>query len=390
MVGGLTRARAASVAAAVACAALALPLLSVAPIVPAGAAAARTSDSAELVAPPTLTALHFPGSFVPQQLIAASGRIWVLGSGAPRTDTRCGLEEITPATMATRMYPLPACAQGIAAGGGRVYLVTAEFVRGTAATQRLHVDVFDPRDGKARILSPVVMSVLGSAIAHIDVTYGDGALWLYGEQMLAGPEVVRISPATGGVTAMLEPVAAIGGIDPAVAADDAGLWLAGGPGGPPGVSWVRPGSGVSTTVFQGAVRSSVSWLSAVGGVVWAGVETYGTGPSPSVLTNLVELDEDGHVVVTSPSELTGDFPLVSTAGGSLWGLAYVGPCGHPEELLQVDRTTGSSQPSVALKSPAQSCDAGVEGSQLAAVGRDVFALIPTDVAGSAVLYRVAT
>jgi hypothetical protein len=125
-------------------------------------------------------------------------------------------------------------------------------------------------------------------------------------------------------------------------------------------------------------------------VVWAGVETYGMGPSPSVLTNLVELDEDGHVVVTSPSELTGDFPLVSTAGGSLWGLAYVGPCGHPEELLQVDRTTGSSQPSVALKSPAQSCDAGVEGSQLAAVGRDVFALIPTDVAGSAVLYRVAT
>ncbi|MGA2474704.1 MAG: hypothetical protein ABSG39_14640, partial [Acidimicrobiales bacterium] len=41
-------------------------------------------------------------------------------------------------------------------------------------------------------LSPVVMSVVGSSIAHTDFTYGDGSLWLYGYQMLAGPQVVRI------------------------------------------------------------------------------------------------------------------------------------------------------------------------------------------------------
>ena len=72
------------------------------------------------------------------------------------------------------------------------------------------------------------MSVVGSAIAHTDFTYGGGALWLYAEQMLAGPEVVRISPATGAVTATLKPVPEIGGIDPAVAANGAGWWLAGG------------------------------------------------------------------------------------------------------------------------------------------------------------------
>jgi hypothetical protein len=380
-------------AAGVALAALALiltvlVLASTTGVAPAAVASTPASSSVEKVAP-KLTALHFRGPFVPLQVVAASGRVWVLGSRAPSSDTDCGLEEITPATMATRMYALPACATDIAAGGGRIYLVTGDMARGTN-DYPLHIVAFDPHDGRSRVLSPVVMSVVGSAIAHTDFTYGGGALWLYAEQMLAGPEVVRISPATGAVTATLKPVPEIGGIDPAVAANGAGLWLAGGPGGPPGVAWVRPGTEVPATVFQGAVHSSVAWLSAVGDEVWAGVETYGTGPAPSGLTTLVELDQDGHLVVTSPSELTGQSPLVSTPGAGLWGLAAIGPCGHPAELLEVDPSTGSSHPSVALPSPAQACDDAGEGSQLAAVGRDVFALIPTGVAGSAVLYRAAT
>jgi hypothetical protein len=88
--------------------------------------------------------------------------------------------------------------------------------------------------------------------------------------------------------------------------------------------------------------------------------------------------------------LTGEFPLVSTPGGGLWGLAYVGACDGPEELLQVDPATGSSDPAAKLKAPPEACDDEGVGSQLVAVGRDVFALIPTDVAGSAVLYRAAT
>jgi hypothetical protein len=379
-----------TVAVATAAFTLALTWVGASPAVgPAWAASALTSRGVEPVAS-KLTALHFPGPFVPLQLVAASGRVWVLGTETPGSDARCELQEITPTTMSTRTYALPACATDIAAGGGRVYLVTAEFVRGTAATQRLHVDVFDPHDGKSRTLSPVVMSVVGSAIAHTDFTYGDGALWLDGDQMLAGPQVVRISPETGGVTATLKPAVAIGGIAPAVAANDAGLWVAGGPGGPPGIESVRPGSEVPTTVFPGAAHSSVSWLSAVGDEVWAGVESYGAGATPPILTNLVELDDTGHMVVTSPSELTGEFPLVSTPDGSLWGLAYVGACGQPEELLHVDPATGSSHPSVALQSPPQACDDAGEGSQLASVGRDVFALIPTDVVGTAVLYRAVT
>jgi hypothetical protein len=96
------------------------------------------------------------------------------------------------------------------------------------------------------------------------------------------------------------------------------------------------------------------------------------------------------VAVTSPSELTGEFPLVSTPGGGLWGLAYVGACDGPEELLQVDPATASSDPVAKLKAPPGACDDEDVGSQLVAVGRDVFALIPTDVAGSAVLYRAGT
>ena len=56
----------------------------------------------------------------------------------------------------------------------------------------------------------------------------------------------------------------------------------------------------------------------------------------------------------------------------------------------MDPATGSSHPAAKLKAPPEACDDEDGGTQLVAVGRDVFALIPTDVTGSAVLYRAAT
>jgi hypothetical protein len=355
--------------------------------VPATAAAAGVQPL-----PPKLTALHFPAPFVPQQLAAAAGRIWVLGTDSPRTDTSCALEEITPSTMATRFFPIPACATDIAASGGRIYLVASEDVPGTAATGQQHLEVFDPRRGKARVLAPVVMHIFGSAIAHTNFTSGDGSLWLYGDNMPAGPQVVRISPQSGAVTATFTSPPEIGGIFPAVAATAAGLWLGGGPGGPPGLEWVRGATATAsaTTVYSGPSRSSILWLSAVGDLVWAGVVDDGPGEVPSDVTHLVAVDAKGVVAVTSPSELIGDFPLVSTPDGHLWSMSWVGSCSGTEELVEIDPTTGSSHTVDSLKAPPGACDDADTGSQVAAVGHDVFALIPTGSAGSAVLYRAET
>jgi hypothetical protein len=367
-------------------AALACALCPAAPV----AAAAMTSGGS---VPPKITALHFPHPFIPMQLAATADRIWVLGTTSPHSDTAtdCDLEEVAPTTMATRSHPIPACATDIAAAGGRVYLLASEFVPGTAATRQLHLEVFDPRSGEARVLSPVVMSIVGSGIAHTAFAVGDGALWLYGPQMLAGPQVVRISPQTGMVTATFESVPEIGGIYPTVAADGAGLWLGGGPGGAPGLVWVPAATAPATTVYAGSSRSAILWLSAVRNLVWAGVADYaGTGERTTVVTHLVAVDGQGQVAVSSPSEQIGNFPLVPTPGGHLWSLSVAEACKGAEELVAVDPATGSTHPAVALKAPPEACNDADAGAQLAALGHDVFALIPTGTVGSSVLYRADT
>ncbi len=64
-----------------------LVLTSITGVTPTAVAATPASSSVEKVAP-KLTALHFRGPFVPLQVVAASGRVWVLGSRAPSSRHR--------------------------------------------------------------------------------------------------------------------------------------------------------------------------------------------------------------------------------------------------------------------------------------------------------------
>ncbi len=179
--------------------------------------------------------------------------------------------------MTSTLVPLPACASYVTTGDGRIYLVATQ---GLSAdnVRAYHVEVFDPATHVAQVMSPVVLNNVGSAIAHMGFTYGDGALWLYGYRYPAAtPAVVRISPTSGAVESTIGSVPGIGGIFPAIAANGAGTWLGGGPGGPPGVEWVRPGAATGTRAYAGpaARQSSVMWLAAVGDLVWAGIASYG-------------------------------------------------------------------------------------------------------------------
>jgi hypothetical protein len=364
------------VAAALAC------VLSVA--LPPGACAGAAAGPV-----PKLTALHFPVHFVPVQLTAAAGRVWVLGSGSPGTFADCGLEEITPSTMATRLFAIPDCPVDIASVDGEVDMITSAFVPGTAATRQLHLEVFDPPTGHTQVLAPTVLTDVGSNIAHTALAAGAGALWLYAYQVSAGPQVERIAPQTGAVTATITDPPAIGGLYPAVAADSAGEWLGGGPGGGPELAWARTG-GPTTAVVSGPNRSAVLWVSAVGTRVWAGVADYGSGARPSVSDHLVAVNEQGHVVLTSRAETTGDYPLVSTPGGHLWSMSWAGTCGAAYRLVEVDAATGTSRAVATLKAAAQACNDADTGTQVTAIGRDVFALIPAGADGQSVLYRAET
>ena len=180
-----------------------------------------------------LTTVRFPGPFVPQQVVSEGGRIWLLGSTEPQSFTDCALEEVNPSTLATTSFPLPACAIDIVAGNGRLYLLTNAFVVHTAATRQLRIEIFDTNSDRAKVLAPVDMTIIGSAIAHQALAYGDGSLWLYGPSSSGKAEVVQILPATGTVLTATSAVPAIGGVFPAVVANAGGLWLAGGPAGSP-------------------------------------------------------------------------------------------------------------------------------------------------------------
>jgi hypothetical protein len=351
--------------------------------------------------PPTapgarLTALHLPASFVAQEVAAAAGKVWVLGYTAPDDDTDCALVEVTPATMASSRFALPACATYMAAGDGRLFLV-AEALSAPSNVRAYHIEVFDPSNHLAQVLAPLDLSNVGSAIAHMGFAYGDGALWLYGYSYPAAePAVVRISPTSGAVEAATSAVPPIGGIFPAVAADGAGTWLGGGPGGAPGVEWVRPGASAGSTAYAGPAdqNSSVLWLSAVDDRVWAGIADYRSSNGPgriSVTTHLVALRPDGSVAFTSPAESTSDAPVVATGGrAEIWGLAVGETCGGPERLVQIDPASGRVRRAISLHTAPNGCDAGGGSALLAAVGHDVFALVPSGPGGTSVLYRAAT
>ena len=351
--------------------------------VPAGPASAASRA-------PTLRAVHFSGSFTAQQITGVGGSLWVLGSRSPSTFTDCGLERFDVSTLASQSYPLPQCATGIASGNGKVYLLVNQ-VELPSNTRDYHIEVFDPVTGAAQVLPPVVLQNVGSAVAHTDLSFGDGSLWLYGYSIGGSSEVVQISPQTGGVQSTIPNAPEIGGVYPAVVATSAGQWLGGGPGGSALLERVQTGSGAATNtrLVTGGRSGSILWLSAAAGRVWAGVaKYYGTPGTTTLTTRLVALNEQGHVAVRSPWESVGLYPVVATPDNRLWDVEYPARCEGSVRLLEISPSTGVSHSAARLLAPPEVCNDEDAGSELAAIGSRVFVLFPTE--AGAVLYRAST
>jgi hypothetical protein len=328
------------------------------------------------------------GFINPQQVVSASGKVWVVGYVGPAG--QCAVDEVDPVTLATRLFSAPECLPDVAVSDGDLYLATLTFVRGTAANQQVRLARFDTATGRLTVLRPVVTTLIGSAVAHTAMAYGNGSVWLYapGNSGSGITEVVQISTATGAVLRTITGVPDIGGIQPAVAANHGGLWLGGGGGGPPNLERLPLGAHTLSQPYSAPSPGSILWLSAIGDKVWADVETYTSSDQGRVTVTrerLVAFDTSGKAVVMSRSAQVDYAPIVGS-GRQLWSVGIGARCANPQRLWRIDPANGSSVVVTTLTSPADPCSAEASA---AVLGRAVFVLDPTDeTTPASVLYRI--
>jgi hypothetical protein len=353
-----------------------------------------TSSAAPSAVGPT-DSRTFTGSFTPEQIVSVGGTPWVVGATEGSGAAGCAVAAVDAATLGTKpLYVADSCPY-VAAGGGHLYLAAVTYVHGTNDEQ-IRIESVDATTDRAVLLAPVVMTVVGSAIAHIALVYGAGSLWLYGfaEPDSGVTDVIQISPVSGAILRTITGVPAIGGGEPAIAATARGLWLAGGAGSLGDLERVVPGSGALAAVAVRPGAGSVVWLTAVGPNVWGEVATF-RDEGRSAATRLVAFDASGRQVVESPAEAVGDGPVVgSDRGLFLVGVGdgrcpSVGLSSYPEHLWRVDAATGASVVAATFRSPVDPCDIG-PGSDVAVTGHSVFVLAPSDTTSQpATLFRMA-
>jgi len=315
----------------------------------------------------SVRSVELGGTFHPAEIVGADGALWLNGStgvtgsgvGGDQSTVRCALERVDPARLSPVAHDLSACGINIVAGQGQLYLETETGQRGTNNVV-LGIEAFSTSTHLSRILTPDVMTVVGSADAHTQLAYADGNLWLYGYTNHA--EVVQVSPDSGAVVQTFTTgVPEIGGTEPLIAAGPGGVWLAGGAGGssalarlsefPTALEWVltpEPAALLSPT----PATTTVEWLATVAGRLWVGEATTASGgPHPALVERIVVLD----------SSVTGG--RVEVQGSAV-------EKGSPADVVE-----GSV--SVVKRSPAE--DFGVAP---VSVGKDVFSVGPGPSCGS--------
>lgn len=335
-------------------------------MVPAGPAAVGIVGSRHSV-----RTVAFGGAFVPQQVVSESGRIWVLGSMSPGDS--CALAEVQPVSLQTATFPLPACGGYITVGDGKIFLADGVFTEATDS-DAFHIESFDTTTHRATVLDPVVITTTGTGYAHMDMTYGNGALWL----IPWSNHVLEISTATGAVVRSISGEPTSNGGHPILAGAASGLWSAPGVGGPEVIDRLAPQSSTPTNVFTGSAAGGIWFLTAVDGTVWAGVAN-SRDEGRRFVTALVAFDSSGRKMLTLPFPQLGQAALVGS-GDDLWALTAGAHCTGPQRLWRIDGRTGTSVVTT-FASAAVPCPLAYEAAQLAAVGDNVFVLDSTDAPG---------
>lgn len=313
----------------------------------------------------------FGAAFVPQQVVSASGKIWVLGSMT--ADDSCALAEVDPLSVRTTTFPLPACGSYITVGGGKIFLADGVFTQATDS-DAFHLESFDTTTHETTVMDPVDITTTGTGYAHMDMTYGDGSLWL----APWSNQVLQISASTGAVVRSITGDPISNGGHPILAGAASGLWSAPGVGGPEVIDHLAPQSSLPVNVFTGSAPGGIWFLTVVDGRVWAEVAD-SRDEGRAFVTRLVALDSAGRKVLTVPFRQLGQSAIVGS-GNDLWALTDGARCTDPQRLWRIDGRTGTTVVTT-FSSPVVPCPPSYEPAQLAAVGRDVFVLSASDSPG---------
>ncbi len=211
--------------------------------------------------PSRIRTVPFAGPFVPEQVVSAAGKVWVIGTTQASGPDTCEIEEVDPATLRTRSYPLPLCGPNVAVDGSRIFIAAVVYTR--EGSEQIHIESFDAASGTAQVMAPVVYTTVGSGEAHLGFAYGDGSLWL----TFWGGELQEIS-ATGALVRTITGVPT--GAYPHLVGTRSGLRITGGAGATACVDRITPGSDKAAGVFRRPASDVVLWLSAVGDRVLGG------------------------------------------------------------------------------------------------------------------------
>jgi hypothetical protein len=334
-------------------------------------------------------AKYFSQGFSPDQVAAAAGAIWQMSSGPTGVDygTGCRMGRLDPITMALTIYPIPLCGMNVTAGNGALFLETTTADAKTES-YAIRIERFSTSTHLATILSALSTTLfLGSDIAHTQLGYYDGSLWLYATpKASSSPQLLQLSPATGAVEWTYVDVPKIGGTEPIILAAAGYLWLAGGAGA--GADFMRINV---RTHAQRLIRPAGNYVS-VYNMVSVNKQIYfaylepssGTTSAGSLTSHVAHLSPSGAVVARSPNEQVGSW-LVGL-GGKLFSVGPSGSCTSGLRLWSINEETLRTTPVADLKTPGNACIGGSIYRQVAAVNDAVFDLY--DGGSWAVLYRV--
>jgi hypothetical protein len=321
---------------------------------------------------PVTTQIALPTAPQFDEVVAGGGTVMVFGNA--NWSAPCALARINPETLARVDSTIPACGGAYAVyGDGAALVLTQHFVRGTAATNDMRLERVDPRTGHGVILSPVDFVFDGSAVAHGAMAYGDGALWIAGNDG-STPSLVEVSPVTGAIEQRW--ALPSGSSAYTLAAGSGGAFVAPGSGNGPnfGVLMAVPGEKTLRQVsgLHGAMWAD--WLVSSGNDVLGDIEFRQPGSPPIKITSrVIGLTRTGHVVYSVEGNLASYVTPVLGPHGDLWGLTSESCSSN--SLAQLSPTTGVTRNIAHVPTDDPFCYSQGDG-LVASSGNSVFVLAP--------------
>ncbi len=364
----------------------------VAMIGPISAFVASTASAAPQPAA-RVTTRSFSEPFVPNEVLAANGSIWLAAQGPNDQGTGCRIGRLNPTTMAVATYPLVACGFNASAGEGNIFLETTTADTATQ-TYAIHVERFSISTDVATVLPVVSASVfLGSAIAHTQLQFADGSLWLYAaiesDSGRVQTRILQLSPETGAVEHTYPSVPEIGGIEPFVVAGSHGyVWFSGGPGSAPNLLHIDARTGAARSVQFPIANTSIFDVASKGDELYVMYLTAAQGSRAGASIHVARLNASGRMAARSPHEPLGTWLVAD--GGGLFSVGPSATCSAPVHVWRVDPATLRTNQiaSLGLTGTATPCDNNVLSDGVAGADRSLFYLFEGD--GEAFLYRVST